>query len=63
MPAWWAVADAKNGIVVRFKEHNFYKLQKVTDLDDKPITDIMLASKIIREIGEWMANEHIELCV
>lgn len=63
LPDWWVVADKQNGVVIRFEEHRFNDTQRVTDLSDNPITDYMLLARVMREIGEWLYNNHKDIAL
>lgn len=59
---WWIATDTINGIVVKFKEHEFNETQKITFLDDvKSDSALELAKKAalyMREIADWLQQYH-----
>lgn len=60
-PGWWVLTDTSNGIVVRFEQGRFNESQKITWLNDEPVSDYMQIARIMREIGEYMYENHKEL--
>ena len=60
-PNGWVLTDTSNGIVVRFEQGRFNESQKTTWLNDEPVSDYMQIARIMREIGEYMYENHKEL--
>jgi len=54
---WWVATDTENGIVIRFEDHKFNDTQKVTLLDDA-VQDPMVLARAMREIGDWLRDNH-----
>ena len=57
----WVLTDTKNLIVIRFREHEFNTSQKVTLLEDFDINKIAGITQYLREMGDWMVENHKEL--
>lgn len=60
-PGFWVVTDTINNLVCRFLERNFNETQKITDLNDNPITDPLILATALREIGDLLYSRHPEL--
>lgn len=60
-PGFWVVTDTKNNLVCKFLERNFNETQKITDLNDNPITDPLALAMALREIGDYLYSIHPEL--
>ena len=58
LPGWWALTDAENLVVLKFKEHEFNESQQVTFIDeDKSVIEKLGAqgiAQILREMGDYM---------
>lgn len=52
VPDWWVLHDKDNGIVIRFKEHEFNETQEVKLTT--PNTDAQQLATAVREIGDWL---------
>lgn len=57
-PGFWVATDTENGVVIKFKDHEFNDTQKVTTLEDEDPEDYMLMARAMREIGEWLVANH-----
>ena len=58
-PGWWVVTDTENLVVLKFQEHKFNETQEVTILEDSNLSALQL-SRIMRELGDWVAQNHID---
>lgn len=62
-PSGWVLTDIENNVVIRFKQGAYNETQEVTFLEDSAAlthTPLELA-RILREMGEWIYNNHKEL--
>ena len=59
-PGWWIVTDTENMVVIKFQEHKFNETQMITMLEDCQLSALQLA-RIMREMGDWVAQHHINL--
>lgn len=57
-PSWWVCTDQENGIVCRFKWHQFNETQKMTFLEDVEQPDAMAIARLMREMGDWLGEHH-----
>lgn len=57
---WWCLTDTRNLVVIKFREKHFNDTQKVTLLNDIEPDPLKLA-RILREMGEWLYENHKEL--
>lgn len=58
---FWVATDKDNGIVVKFREHQFNETQQVTLLNGDTFKSAEEAMKLvtyIREIADWLRNNH-----
>lgn len=55
-PSTWVATDTLNGIVIVFDDHKFNETQKATLLGH--VTDASLLAKAMREIGDWLVQNH-----
>ena len=62
-PGWWVLTDKDNGIVCRFKEHQFNETQLMTFLEDVKQPDPTAIARLMREMGEWMATRHYNIAM
>ncbi|SFG38260.1 hypothetical protein [Prevotella sp. KH2C16] len=60
-PGWWVLTDTQNAVVVRFEQGRFNESQKITGLNDEPVSDYMAVARVMREIGEYMYENHKDL--
>ena len=60
-PGYWVITDLQNNIVCKFLERNFNKDQKITDINDNPISDPLTFATALREMGEYLYSTHPEL--
>lgn len=58
-PGWWVLTDIENMVVIRFREHEFNETQKVSLLDESRVNPMALP-RIMREMGDWIAQNHME---
>lgn len=57
----YVVTDTVNNIVVTFKEHQFKNTQNVTFLNDEVNADALHVARIMREIGQWLYENHRDI--
>jgi len=62
-PGWWLVADTQNGVVIKFKEHQFNDTQEVKMTDECKEKSVSDLARIMREIGDWMANNYYNIAM
>ena len=55
-PQVWECTDLENGIVCRFQEHQFNETSKITFLEDVQQPDAMQIASLMREMGDWLAE-------
>lgn len=53
----WVCTDVDYQVVVTFTEHQFNDTKKVTFLEDAP-TDYLERARVMREIGDWLSENH-----
>jgi hypothetical protein len=53
----WVVTDLDYGVVVTFRNHRFNATKKITFLNDIP-TDHLVTARILREMGDWLGENH-----
>jgi len=58
---YYFVTDQDNEIVIEFQKGKFNETQKVTKLNNINPNDFMKIARIMREIGEYLYQEHQEL--
>lgn len=59
----WAVSDAESGVSIEFREGLFNETQKVSVPGNMQRSDAMKMASIMREIGDWMAENHSEVAL
>lgn len=59
-PGYWVCTDTENKIVCVFKDHDFNGDQKFTPLETIPGEKYMEASKWIREMSDWLRENHYD---
>ena len=59
----WTVSDAESGVSIEFREGLFNETQKVNVPDNMQGCDAMKMASIMREIGDWMAENHSEVAL
>lgn len=59
----WTVKDNESGIAIEFREGLFNKSQEVKLPSDFVPTDEHGMARIMREIGDWMAENHSEVAL
>lgn len=60
-PDGWVCTDTENGIVCRFTEHRFNDTQKMTFLEDVENPDPLAIARLMREMGDWLGENHREI--
>ena len=56
----WVCTDLDYKVVVTFTEHQFNETRKITFLEDAP-SDYLERARVMREIGDWLSENHNEL--
>ena len=56
----WVCTDLDHKVVVIWKEHRFNDTKKITFLEDAP-TDYLERARVMREIGDWLSENHNEI--
>lgn len=55
---WWVLTDTENLVVVKFKEHEYNEIQKITFIgDDQSIIEKLGEqgiARVLREMGDYM---------
>lgn len=59
----WTVSDAESGVSIEFREGLFNETQKVNVPDSMQGSDAMKIASVMREIGDWMAENHSEVAL
>lgn len=59
----WTVTDNESGIAIEFREGFFNESQEVKVLVDFVPFDAPEMARIMREIGDWMAENHVEVAL
>ncbi|MFC2384600.1 MAG: DNA breaking-rejoining protein [Hoylesella saccharolytica] len=64
MPNGWVLTDTLNGVVVTFEDGHYHETQKVTMLDDEPLSKFNIndLAHIMSEIGDWVSRYHSSKC-
>ena len=57
-PDGWVCTDQDNGIVCRFREHQFNETQQFTFLEDVPLPDAQAIARTVREMADWLRSNH-----
>lgn len=55
---WWVLTDTENQIVVRFENKRFNQTQQVTMLEDVETPNPLVIARMMREIGDYLAQNH-----
>jgi hypothetical protein len=58
VPDGWVCTDTENGIVCRWQAHRFNETQQVTALRDEPKPDAMRIAHQMREMADWLSENH-----
>lgn len=59
----WTVTDKENRIAIDFREGLFNESQKVKMIEGFTCGDTPRMARIMREIGDWMAENHVEVAL
>lgn len=59
----WTVTDNESGIAIEFREGLFNESQEVKVLVDFVPFDASEMARIMREIGDWIAEKHVEVAL
>lgn len=59
----WTVSDAESGVSIVFREGLFNETQKVNFPDNVPDIDAIKVASLMREIGDWMVENHSEVAM
>lgn len=59
----WTVTDNENGIAIEFREGLFNESQEVKLIAEFTYGDAPRMARIMREIGDWMAEKHVEVAL
>lgn len=59
----WTVSDAESGVSIEFREGLFNETQKVNVPDSMQGSDAMKIASVMREIGDWMVQEHSHIAL
>lgn len=59
----WTVKDNESGITIDFREGLFNETQEVKLPADFAPDDVMKLARIMREIGDWMVENHVEVAL
>ena len=59
----WTVTDNENGIAIDFREGLFNESQEVKLIAEFTYGDAPRMARIMREIGDWMAEQHVEVAL
>lgn len=59
----WTVTDNENGIAIEFREGLFNETQEVKLIAEFTYGDAPRMARIMREIGDWMAENHVEVAL
>lgn len=59
----WTVKDNESGIAIEFREGLFNESQEVKILTGSTCGDAPRMARIMREIGDWMAENHSEVAL
>ena len=57
----YVVTDTVNNIMLTFKEHQFNETQHATFLNDEVNADAVQLARIMREIGQWLYENHRDI--
>lgn len=59
----WTVTDNESGIAIDFREGLFNESQEVKLIAEFTYGDAPRMARIMREIGDWMAEKHVEVAL
>lgn len=59
----WTVTDNENGVAIEFREGLFNESQEVKLLTEFTSGDAPRMARIMREIGDWIAENHVEVAL
>ncbi len=59
-PGAWVCTDTENMIVCTFENHKFNDTQKMNMLEDFNPDNYMKLARIMRELGDWLNENHPE---
>ena len=59
----WTVTDNENGIAIEFREGLFNESQEVKLIAEFTYGDAPRMARIMREISDWMAENHVEVAL
>lgn len=59
----WTVSDAESVVSIEFREGLFNETQKVSVPDNMQGSDAMKVASVMREVGDWMAENHSEVAL
>lgn len=59
----WTVTDNESGIAIDFREGLFNESQEVKLIAEFTYGDAPRIARIMREIGDWMAEKHVEVAL
>lgn len=62
-PGWWVCTDTENGIVCRFQTHRFNETSQMKFLEDVKQPDALAIARLMREMGDWLAEHHEDIVV
>jgi hypothetical protein len=57
----YVVTDTVNNIVITFKKKQYNDTQHVTFLNDEVNADAVQLARIMREIGQWLYENHRDI--
>ena len=60
-PGYWIITDQESSLVCKFLERQYSKDYKITDLDGKPVTDLITMANALSEMGDYLMARHPEL--
>ena len=58
---WWVCTDTEHGLVCKFEEHKFNETSKMTFLEDVKNPDALAVARLMREMGDWLAENHRDI--
>lgn len=59
-PNHWVCTDTENGIVCIFENNNYNDNHKITFLEDIKKPDPLEIAKTMREMSDWLVENHYE---
>lgn len=54
----YVVTDQTNSVVIVFEKGDFNGTSKITELEDFYCNDVMKIARQMREVGEWLYQNH-----